>query len=626
MIAAYRIGVSIALTNGMSQVLGLIQRDVLKLGHTVDLTTGKVSRMKVAVAGLASVTVGVGILMGLNSISKAADKVQDQLSSMRFNDNMTPAQVGAYLSAAQKTSGTVMTTDILANLKAAMDLRSAFGGSTGQQNAEVLRYLPRFQQAQAIVGSVPGMHGKAEGQTYALANAAELYGFAKDPQQFDRFIDGATRTMQAFNGRFTGIDFQAIAKFSKGAASGLSVDYLTQVIPTFGVDFKSRGGQSTIGRAISDMSREIVGGHATTKAARELMQFGLLDPREVIYAKNGSVKGFNPGAVRGTDLFASNPYQWVQQYLLPSLKAKGVTSPEGIKEAIDGLFSNANAGQLATLYATQQYRVDRDQALVKQARGVGAYGDMLYNSPALAREALEGQGLRIKEDLGAAISPALAHVIADLAKGLSMFAGVIEAHPQVAKVLVTLAVGLGAFLVIAGTVAIIAAGLAALSGVALIAGAIVGGLVLLGAGIYALYNNWAAVSGWTASLVASITRLWITVSTAVEAGAATAWHAATSALGNFFTWLGQAIIHGLKAIPSLLFGSANAATTAIATPMSGTQPPPVTVHTSIHMDGQKVAAAVSTHQARAAAQPPSGSSGVDARSTPLWPGLTPAMP
>ena len=85
----YRIGVTISMVNNTSAVLGVIQRDVLRLHQSVDMLTGGFTAAKAAVVGLGAALGGnaalgaMGKLVGQgNELARQQGLVQEQLRHM----------------------------------------------------------------------------------------------------------------------------------------------------------------------------------------------------------------------------------------------------------------------------------------------------------------------------------------------------------------------------------------------------------------------------------------------------------------------------------------------------------------------------------------------------------------
>ena len=59
----------------------------------------------------------------------------------------------------------------------------------------------------------------------------------------------------------------------------------------------------------------------------------------------------------------TDPYQWVNNVLLPHLAAKGVTDPAKIQEVIAAIASQTTTAQMMAIFATQQARILRIRRL-----------------------------------------------------------------------------------------------------------------------------------------------------------------------------------------------------------------------------------------------------------------------
>lgn len=604
---AYKIAVALSMTSNVAAVLGVLQKDVLKLKHAVDLTSGGFSKLKLAVAGVAGVALGGAMLTGLYDLSKAADKYISQLDEMK-NKGLNATQIDQARAAANRVANSVQTTTPTQNLKSYQDLRQALGS-----HEHALEYLEITQKISAMMEQ--GMraigHGGGGGnQVYGMANALELMGAAMNPQRFKADLDRMLKTSQALNYNINGNDFQAMIKYAKSAAPRMSDEYAFSILPIFGAELKSKGGSaSTAGVAAMSFYQKIVGGQLSEKEAKLLAAEGLLDPAKIVRSKNGSIKGVLPGGVAGSGLAAANAYDWVQQVLLPALARHGITNPQKIAETIAGIFTNRNAQAMVTNFATQQARYEKDRAMIGQAKGVARYDALVANNPEMAKIALGAQWERLKTDLGIAINPTTTVAIRAITQAVAWIASEIEKHPTMAKAILLTAGALGALLTVAGGLAIGAAAImgigTALAGLATVTGLIVGGAVIA---------TIAAVAG-----ALYLFLKWDTVWPQIKAGMA-------SLISN--------VAEALKSLPAMIWDSIKQTYHSLTHPDlqkenqqyegifpgSYRGPPGANTHMDIHnilyLDGDVVYRNTMRRAARDASRPQGGFTGFDPRMTP----------
>jgi hypothetical protein len=202
----------------------------------------------------------------------------------------------------------------------------------------------------------------------------DLRGGTDSVAELTKNLEIAAKTIGAFSGSVTAQGSVQFAKRARSAAPGLSDRFIGGVYPSL----SQKMGDSEAGTAVAAFHRAIVGGTMDDAALKEFTRLGLVDPNDLERSKKRSVtagveyKGLKPGkGLKGRELAYTDQDLWVQQYLLPALKKKGITSPEKIQQSLTVLFSKGTAEQLAGIYATQEPSIARDRASYTKAPGLG---------------------------------------------------------------------------------------------------------------------------------------------------------------------------------------------------------------------------------------------------------------
>jgi hypothetical protein len=483
----YKIGISIALANGVSGALAVIQKDVLKLNKTVDAAVAKMGRLKLAIASVAGIALGGSMLKGLADLSRHGEKYIHQLEQMKVA-GMQAAEIQASIRAANRVSSDVLTTTPTENLKTISELRMALASADvradGKANPadatrEAIEHLSVFQKITGVLASRLSKDGKTfdgSGQAFEMAKAAEILGLSQDPKKFDALLEGWTQAIIASGGKLQGSDFFGTVKYLRGAGMGMSLEFLTRILPSLMQEMKSGRGSGQGGGAgnpLASMFAEVVGGQMNRKTVRALEGLGLLSPKDVMF-DHGTVT-LRPGAVKGSGVDSENPFAWVHDYLEPSLRAHtnyldkdkdGKYLHEGeLRSILAALFPNRTAQQITGMMLFQQSRIAGDRGLNEAAWRIDpAYRELVRNDPDLVRKAMSEQWERLMTDLGKAIAPATTELIYQLATGLRYLSEVVERHPVATKWLLTAAAGFAAVVTVLGTIGLAAAGIGAIAG------------------------------------------------------------------------------------------------------------------------------------------------------------------
>lgn len=273
---------------------------------------------------------------------------------------------------------------------------------------------PMLKLRTVALGANPHNAGALNEDFDKLIKGMEIKGVTQDLPKFTKYMDGMAKAINVFGDTLRPTDYYEMFKYGRQATTNLSEEYMNTVAPTLAQEL----GGSSAGTAQAAFFRAIVGGKMSNLATNELNKIGLLDPSKVTKTKTGDVKGVAPGGVKGSKLAAENPYQWVQQYLLPALKAKGITDEHDIQERIARVFSNQVAAQLVSLFSTQQSRIEKDAGLVRGAKGLDASNDYIRKDAGIA---LQGLNKQVSSLLGTLTAPSMqtaAGLITDLAQAI----------------------------------------------------------------------------------------------------------------------------------------------------------------------------------------------------------------
>jgi hypothetical protein len=339
----YQIGISIAMQNGVSSVLRMIQKDVLNLSSSVQAAASGFGRLKLAIAGATSVFVGTAVLKGLADLSRAGEKYTHQLELMK-TAGMQAAEVQASIAAANNVSSTVLSMTPTENLKTIRELRMALASADVRPNqkadpatatTEAVAHLEVFQKISGILSSVLSKDGKTfDGATqgYELAKSAEILGLSQDPKKFDQVLEGWTQAIIASGGKLQGTDFFGTVKYLRGAGQGMDIDFLTKTLPSLMQELKTGRGSGAGGGAgnpLASMFAEVVGGQISNKAVDALRSIHMLEDGKVHYTTTGRVKKLDPGAIVGSDVESMDPFKFIREYLEPHLRKYTPTLDKG---------------------------------------------------------------------------------------------------------------------------------------------------------------------------------------------------------------------------------------------------------------------------------------------------------
>jgi hypothetical protein len=606
----YKIGVAIALSNGMSPALSLIAKQLLGINASTKSIEANIGRWKLGIGGFGAAFAGAGIVGAFSKVAEHGKEILHQQELLK-QAGFANKQIVEATTKAWEQSRAVQQTTAAENLKHIRELAYATGTIGGAEGI-----LGPVTKANAILNSVKG--GGTD-QVFQMVKALEQKGLATEENrtQFLKYIDDMTRVVQSTGGRVDSTMFQQTFKYGRTAMLAWDEPFITRILPRLMQSWSAGshggsgggGGAGGPGNALMTAFQTITSGLMSKSQARELDKLGLL---ESIHNIKGSSKV--EALVKGRDLFMANPYEWVQQIMMPSFNKIGITGQNDIIAATEKVFYTRTAAAAMAEFALQgrvheglvQSPYEKDSRLTGQSQGIAGYPG-LKNDPNAIDKAYNKQ----YENMMAAMGVALAPIKLDVVKGLTdMFTAIAQFASGNPGMMKAIGIGLGALglaLIGAGAVAIIAA-----IGTG---GWLVAGVIALGAAVAGAAANKDAFMKWREANAADFQKRLDAI-----------WKSIKSSFNSFVSWLAgipARIMAALSSLhlPSFLGGGPSAPGGApIGNPAGEAMPgkqgwnvirPSHAGHeqklAAVYLDGTKVGDAVINHITKRASLPVEGS-------------------
>lgn len=529
----YRVGVSLVLNNGLSNGLNTIIMQLGRANAMVNQLNSNLGRMRLAAAGAAGILGGTLIFEGMKKLVEHGKEVNNQLERMK-QAGMSFAEIQAATAQAQKTSSNVMTTTYSENLKHLLELRFAFGSTN-----KAMEHLDEVSKANTVLNA---MKGGGKDQVWEFVKSLEGKNITADSKEFSSYLNTMTQVVQASGGRVDPKTFFGTFKYGRTATQFWDQSFIGGALPRLMQEMGSSGGGGGAGgpgNALMTAYSKIVQGQMSKTSAAEFQKLGLGTAHEIKGSASATVEG-----IPGQNLFARNPYEWVQQILAPALKSKGITDEVEIGKSIQRMMGVRTAADaLVKMYmqgrahegANSQF--EKDIGLQKGAVGLDQGFKLLMEGHYdTVLRAFNAQWTRLLETMSGPAMAVSIPLIRRMADALEVMGRWASQHGQAVKVALQGLAALGAGLFVAGLIAI---------GVA-IGGVIgVGGvLIALAAGITALAATTGNLQAWKSAImtlptaintaidssIAAIARLGPAISGAVNS----AISSAISGIGGFF--------------------------------------------------------------------------------------------
>lgn len=571
---AYKIGVSILLTNSITPGLLAITSQLIGANNAVSMLNSNLGNLKLAAAGAAGILGGVMIFKGMAKLAEHGGKVNHQLELMKIA-GMTNSEIQAGMAQSMKTTGNVMTTTLSENLAHVRELRYAFGDAE-----KAMSHLDMVSKANSVLNSVKG--GGTD-QVWDLVKALENKGLTSDSGQFESYINTMTKVTEATGGKVTPANFMSTFKYGRTAMLGWDEAFIGGALPRSIQSMSSgsggAGGSGGPGNALMSAFAKVVQGQMPKTAAEEFDRMGLA-PGGAAHIK-GSSDAQLPGGVLGRNQFMANPYEWVQKTLMPALATKGITSQNEIIAQISKMFPVRTASQVIGEYALQgRYHEGENSPFEKdisQSKGAMdlamSFPELMKNDYPAIMKAFHQQFETLLQVLGSPLvqpgGPVL-RAMAGITSAINAMSQFAMAHPEGLKLAMEVLAGGAVFMVIAG-IAALGAAVFAIAGAPAILIALAAGIAAFGAihfdadwlksdSMSVAINGWASkIAGELGEALAFVGRFvqgvavaaFDDVGKAIYAGLKSATDFVIGAVGGIFSGLGAAILAALKGAVSL---------------------------------------------------------------------------
>ncbi|RQQ73121.1 hypothetical protein DF139_04880 [Burkholderia stagnalis] len=410
--------------------------------------TARGAAAEMAIGGYAARATGSHILNDLREPLAEAKKVQNErgrIQALGLGDQAT--QDAERYVRSMKSVG-VSTAE---NMTLMRDAMSIFADEHHAQM--VMPTLAKMKFAnEAMFGA--GQGHENEEKFMNMLKVIELRGAMKSPAKFENEANNVQKVLSATGGRVGGDEWRNFIQTGKVAAKQMREDaFYFQMEPLI----QEMGGHAA-GTGVQAAYSNLMQGKTTVRAAKRMVELGLVDKKSVEYTTTGTVKRVKPGALIEHDLYKASPFEWMEKVLLPKLKAKGITDQSKILDEFATIMTNGNgANFFATMYM-QSAQIHKNEKLNR-----GAYGiNQLHE---LGQKQTEGKELSALEKvrnlrtvIGEQVLPVYNEALDLTANVLERLLGFAKEYPNFTRAVAIGAAGLGVLLAVLGTLTIALAG------------------------------------------------------------------------------------------------------------------------------------------------------------------------
>jgi hypothetical protein len=229
-------------------------------------------------------------------------------------------------------------------------------------------------------------------------------------------------------------------KYGRQSIPSLSNNFLYNELPTFMLQMKTggagSGGQGGMGTSLAAFYRFFVQGVMTKGALQSMQEIGLINKGAGLHTTTTGTQLMSGQHVKGLGLAQSDPFLWVQNYMLPAIRKKygNDLSNQQTTYAIGQAMKGASQ---TGIFAVQQFaikaqQVYRDEAIIQRAKDVNqAYSMALSNDPNTAMSALSAQWKNTETAFAMTVIPILIPALISLTRNLNDLSITMRKFPKI---------------------------------------------------------------------------------------------------------------------------------------------------------------------------------------------------
>lgn len=304
------------------------------------------------------------------------------------------------------------------------------------------------------------MYGEEEGSENErkfmdMLKVIELRGGLASKEAFINQADIVQRILTATGGRVGPNEWLNVIKTGGVAAKGIKDEaFYYQMEPLV----QEMGGHR-VGTAMMSAYSNIYQGKTTKRAANNLEQLGLVDPAKVKHDKAGQIAFLDVGAIKGSELFRENQFEWMEKILLPQLAAKGITDKKQVLDSIGSIFSNRTASNLFAQMYLQREQIHKNAKLNAGADGIDQLYDKGMNTAQGAELELLAQKANAYREMSEAILPTYVEALKSITAAIQGVTAWMKENPAAAAAMMKTLMVVGVLAGVFGALALTLAGL-----------------------------------------------------------------------------------------------------------------------------------------------------------------------
>lgn len=364
--AEYRVGVELSLVGNIASALAQISAQMLGLQRMQGQIAAGFAAWRPAILGGVTAFAGYEMFRVFDQAAGAGKKLVHEMAQMKAL-GLDQLEIQRAYEKSLAVSASVTTTTVSENMKHLRELRYATG-----HMSDAMKILEPVSKVNAVLNSLAGKTGGQQDHVWALVKSLEMKGLLnvtkpEDRDKFISYIETMQQAMVASGGKVLPEQFQRAFVYGRTARLGWNQEFITEILPrliqemTIGAGGGGTGGGP--GNPLMSAYAAVIQGKMKVDSAKEFARLGLAD---VKIGKRDSLAGFS---MHGAQMFMENPYEWIQQKLMPAFAKRGITKDLDILTEMSKLFGVRTASDIMAQMALQgRFHMGEEPSLIEKDR------------------------------------------------------------------------------------------------------------------------------------------------------------------------------------------------------------------------------------------------------------------
>lgn len=448
---AYKVAVHLSIVDKVTPFLSAFSKQIKQSGESVSELENRLQRLgKIAAAGGVLAGVGVGALVMAEKLGKAAAQYETTWARLR-QMGLGTAQIAEARQFVE--SNRIIGTSIQERARLFAEAQGAFreSGMSGEAALDAAKtmmpVLANYVTARKVLGKET-----SEQDELNLNKIVEQMGGLNDSKRAAAIADAVFRASMSSGGMVDARQLRLFKTYAMTASAGLSdrmlFGGLEPIIGEMGGSTAGTGFQTAFNRLNGIMSL------APHLLVQEATKLGLWDSDKVELTRGGAAR-FNKGDPLNAQMkdLMSHDLPGFAAAMLAKYKTAGITQDADVARENEILFGRTGA-RFFNLLMKQLPVIQRSLESYDKSRGIGQTVDDNKDSPAMRilqfNKALED----LKLTIGEGVLPVLTPMIRDL----TWFMTTINQYPGLIKAMTVGFIGLSAAMTFGGTLMLLRAG------------------------------------------------------------------------------------------------------------------------------------------------------------------------